>query len=556
LHNPLGVISLVILLALILVAVFAPLLAPLPPNQANVLLTNAPPGTGGYLLGGDSAGRDVLSRMIWATRGTLIACVMVLLTSGIIGVVGGLIAGYYGGRIRGVSNWISDAILALPGIVLLIALYTVIGPNITLAMAIFGVMISPVVYRLVEGVVEGVRHELYIDAAQVSGLSDLRIVFRHVLRAVRSPIIIQSAFILAGAIGLQAMLEFLGLGSPSEPSWGGMLDLSFKNIYISPTGVLWPALAITISVLTFVLLGNALRDALDPSSKRRILSSREIAKARQQLKTGDEVIPEPDPTARLSVRNLRVAYPQSNGKLQQVVRGVSFDLAPGEILGIVGESGSGKSQTSFSVLGVLPKNAVVLSGSVIYDGQDLLAQPELLRRLRGSKIAYVPQEPMSNLDPSMTIGKQMVLALRAAKPMSKTEALERIVALLGRVGIPEPELVVRKYPFQISGGMAQRVLIAGAVASDPDVIIADEPTTALDVTVQAEVLDLLRELRAERGLSMLLVTHNLGVVADLCDRVIVMKTGEIIETAQVTNFFDGPAHSYSKSLLAAAGELE
>jgi ABC-type dipeptide/oligopeptide/nickel transport system ATPase component/ABC-type dipeptide/oligopeptide/nickel transport system permease subunit len=556
LHNPLGVISLVILLALILVAVFAPLLAPLPPNQANVLLTNAPPGTGGYLLGGDSAGRDVLSRMIWATRGTLIACVMVLLTSGIIGVVGGLIAGYYGGRIRGVSNWISDAILALPGIVLLIALYTVIGPNITLAMAIFRVMISPVVYRLVEGVVEGVRHELYIDAAQVSGLSDLRIVFRHVLRAVRSPIIIQSAFILAGAIGLQAMLEFLGLGSPSEPSWGGMLDLSFKNIYISPTGVLWPALAITISVLTFVLLGNALRDALDPSSKRRILSSREIAKARQQLKTGDEVIPEPDPTARLSVRNLRVAYPQSNGKLQQVVRGVSFDLAPGEILGIVGESGSGKSQTSFSVLGVLPKNAVVLSGSVIYDGQDLLAQPELLRRLRGSKIAYVPQEPMSNLDPSMTIGKQMVLALRAAKPMSKTEALERIVALLGRVGIPEPELVVRKYPFQISGGMAQRVLIAGAVASDPDVIIADEPTTALDVTVQAEVLDLLRELRAERGLSMLLVTHNLGVVADLCDRVIVMKTGEIIETAQVTNFFDGPAHSYSKSLLAAAGELE
>ncbi len=557
LANPLGVTSLAILAVLILVAVLAPWIAPFDPNASRVELTNAPVGTGGYLLGGDPAGRDILSRLIWATRGTLLASVIVLVVSSLIGGVGGLLAGYYGGRVERIASWVSDAVLALPGVVLLIALYAIIGPNITLAMAIYGVMVAPVFFRLVKGVTANVRKELYIDAAQVSGLSDTRILFRHVLLAVRSPIIIQSAFMLAAAIGLQAMLEFLGLGSPSEASWGGMLDLSFRSIYVSTTGVLWPALAVTIAVLAFVLLGNALRDALDPSSKRRRLTKSQIARARAAAASASETSTEPLPDgARLSVRDLRIGYPEADGEIREVVHGVSLDLAPGEILGIVGESGSGKSQTSFAVLGVLPENAVILGGSVVYDGEDLLARPELLRSIRGRRIAYVPQEPMSNLDPTMTIGAQMVKALRSVRSISRREALERITALLERVGIREAELVVKKYPHEISGGMAQRVLIAGAIASDPDVIIADEPTTALDVTVQADVLDLLRDLREERGLSMLLVTHNLGVVADLCDRVAVMREGEVVETSSVSAFFEGPSHPYSQSLLQAAGELD
>jgi peptide/nickel transport system permease protein len=555
LKNPLGLVSLVILATIVVTAIFAPWIAPFDPNATRVELTNAPPFTTDYILGGDSAGRDVLSRLIWATRGTLLASITVLVVSVVVGGVSGLLAGYYSGPAKTVASWVSDVLLALPGVVLLIALYAVIGPNILLAMAIYGFMVAPIFYRLVSGVVAGVRQELYIDAAKVSGLSDLRIIFRHVARAVRSPIIIQSAFILGAAVGIQAALEFLGLGSPSEPSWGGILDFAFRNIYIAPTGVLWPALIVTITVLAFVLLGNALRDALDPSSKRVTLS-RQALRALRSNASPTRASQPGDPSAALSIRGLRVAYPTDRDAHREVVCGVDLDVRRGEIVGLVGESGSGKSQTAFSVLGVLPHNAIVLGGSVLFDGVNILDDEDHLRAVRGTKIAYIPQEPMTNLDPTMTIGTQMQRWLLATRRMPKAEARRRIIGLLQRVGIEDAEDVVRKYPHEISGGMAQRVLIAGAVAGEPELIIADEPTTALDVTVQAEVLDLIRELRDERGLAVILVTHNLGVVSDLCDRVAVMRGGRIVENAPTTDFFDGPQAEYSRELLRAASELE
>lgn len=556
LKNPLGLVSLVILATIVLTAIFAPWIAPFDPNATRVELTNAPPFTTEYILGGDSAGRDVLSRLIWATRGTLLASITVLMVSVLVGGVSGLLAGYYSGPAKTVASWVSDVLLALPGVVLLIALYAVIGPNILLAMAIYGFMVAPIFYRLVSGVVAGVRQELYIDAAKVSGLSDLRIIFRHVARAVRSPIIIQSAFILGAAVGIQAALEFLGLGSPSEPSWGGILDFAFRNIYIAPTGVLWPALVVAITVLAFVLLGNALRDALDPSSKRVTLSRQALRALRSAASPPPTRSEANDPSVALRIRGLRVAYPTNRDEHREVVRGVDLDVRRGEIVGLVGESGSGKSQTAFSVLGVLPRNAIVLAGSVLFDGVNILDDKDRLRAVRGTKIAYIPQEPMTNLDPTMTIGTQMQRWLLATRRMPKGEARRRIIGLLRRVGIEDAEDVVRKYPHEISGGMAQRVLIAGAVAGDPELIIADEPTTALDVTVQAEVLDLIRELRDERGLAVLLVTHNLGVVSDICDRVAVMRDGRIVENASTIDFFSGPRAEYSRELLRAASELE
>jgi ABC-type dipeptide/oligopeptide/nickel transport system ATPase component/ABC-type dipeptide/oligopeptide/nickel transport system permease subunit len=555
LRNPFGLGALVVLVVITLVAILAPWLAPFDPNATRVELTGAPPFTGDYLLGGDSAGRDVLSRLISGARGTLLAAVLVLAVSLLIGVVAGLLAGYHGGAARAVGDWVSDAVLALPGVVLLIAMYAVIGPNILVAMAVYGVHVAPVFYRLVRGVVAAVRQELFIDAAKVSGLGDGRILFRHVLRAVRSPIIIQSAFILGTAVGIQAALEFLGLGSPREASWGGMLDLAFRNIYVDPAGAVWPAAAVTVLVLSFVLLGNALRDALDPSAKRTAFTRRRIARLRAEA-AADSVVGPHAETALLSVRGLRVAYPAGKHEHREVVRGVDLDVRRGEIVGLVGESGSGKSQTAFSVLGVLPGNAAVIGGSVRFDGTELLGRTDALRAVRGSRIGYVPQEPMTNLDPTMTIRRQLVAALRAVAPMPAAEAEERLLGLLRRVGIPDAEDVMRKYPHEISGGMAQRVLIAGAVAPGPDLIIADEPTTALDVTVQAEVLDLLRELRDERDLGMVLVTHNLGVVADICDRVAVMSDGRVVETAPVREFFGGPGHERSRELLRAAAELD
>jgi ABC-type dipeptide/oligopeptide/nickel transport system ATPase component/ABC-type dipeptide/oligopeptide/nickel transport system permease subunit len=550
LRNPLGVVPLVILVALVAVAVFAPLIAPFDPNAARVELTNVAPFVSDYLLGGDAAGRDVLSRLIWATRGTLLASVVVLVVSLLIGGISGLLAGYYRGTAEVVGNWVSDVILALPGVVLLIALYAVIGPNILLAMAVYGVVVSPIFYRLVRSVVVAVRTELYIDAAKVAGLGDARIIFRHVLRAVRSPIIIQSAFLLGAAVGIQAALEFLGLGSPREASWGGMLDLAFRNLYVSGTGVAWPALVVTITVLAFVLLGNALRDALDPGSKRTTLSARATRRLRE-----DPTSEPPPADALLTVRGLRIGYPVPGGVVTEVVRGIDFEVRRGEILGLVGESGSGKSQTAFSVLGLLPRNAVVLGGSVVFDGIQLLDEPVAVRKVLGRRIAYVPQEPMSNLDPTRTVGDQLVRGLRATTRTTRAEARAQLLDLLRRVGIADPERVWRAYPHEISGGMAQRVLITGAIASDPDLIIADEPTTALDVTVQAEVLDIIRGLRDDRGLAVVLVTHNLGVVADLCDRVAVMRHGELVETATVADFFEAPTQGYSRELLSAAEEV-
>jgi len=238
------------------------------------------------------------------------------------------------------------------------------------------------------------------------------------------------------------------------------------------------------------------------------------------------------------------------------VHGVDLDVRRGEIHGLVGESGSGKSQMAFSTLGILPKEAVILEGSIYLDGEDLLADDKALKHARGRRIGYIPQEPMSNLDPSFTIGAQLVYGLRAVKKISDKEARKQLIALLARVGIRNPESVMRLYPHEISGGMAQRVLICGAVAGDPELIVADEPTTALDVTVQAEVLELLRELSTERGLAMILVTHNLGVVADLCDTVSVMKNGRIVERNDVESLFAEPEQEYTKALLESSRRVE
>jgi ABC-type dipeptide/oligopeptide/nickel transport system ATPase component/ABC-type dipeptide/oligopeptide/nickel transport system permease subunit len=548
-RNPLGFVCSLILLVFVLVGLFAPLLAPFDPNLTRTELTNASAFTSDFALGGDNAGRDILSRLIWGTRGTLSASFIVLTVSVLLGVTGGLIAGFYGGAADVIGSWTSDAVMALPGVVLLIALYSIIGPSILISMAVFGVLIAPSYFRLVRGVVQGVRRELYVDAARVAGLSDARIVFRHILGAVRGPIVISSAFVLGAGIAIQASLEFLGLGSTREASWGGMLQLAFKDLYRNPQNVWWPAVTISLVILTLVLLGNVIRDTMQATSHQKPLNARTRRALAARLR---ETVPAaPAQGVLLDVRDLRVGYP-SGGDVKDVVRGVSLSVRPGEIHGLVGESGSGKSQTAFAVLGLLPKEAVVTGGTITFDRQNMLASDKLIQSVRGRRIAYVPQEPMSNLDPTLTIGEQLTYGLRAVKKMTRQDAKEHLLALLTRVGIKDPGAVWRMYPHEISGGMAQRVLITGAIASDPDLIIADEPTTALDVTVQADVLELLRGLRDERGLGMILVTHNLGVVADICDTVSVMKNGEIVESAETVTLFSNPETAYTRELLSAS----
>lgn len=555
LGNPVALGAVLFLVVMLLAGVFAPLVAPVNPNHTNLDAVNAAAFSPGHVLGGDASGRDIFSRLVHGIRATALACVLVLGVSLLVGVPSGLIAGYYQGRVEAVVLFLFDAIQSLPGIVLLIALYVLTGPNTVAAMSVFGVLVAPTFFRLVRASVVEVRNELYIDAAKVVGLSDLRIVSKHVLWAVRGPVVIQSAFTLGFGIAIQAGVDFLGLGDPSRPSWGRALQDSFDNIYAAPSAVIWPALVITLAILALVLLGNALRDAFEAGAA----SHRLTAARRRALTATTPAAPtasRSEDAPLLTVSGLHVGYPDSATTVREVVRGASLSVRRGEIRGLVGESGSGKSQIAFSVLGLLPKEAVTLGGHIGFDGRSLLNDPKALGDVRGSRIAYIPQDPMSNLDPSFTIGHQLVQGLRAARTMNKAHARARVRSLLERVGIRDPDRVMRQYPHEISGGMAQRVLICGAIAPDPDFVVADEPTTALDVTVQAEVLEILRALSTERGLAMVLVTHNLGVVADLCHTVSVMQDGRIVEEGDVESVFAAPKNPYTQDLLASSRQVE
>jgi peptide/nickel transport system permease protein len=473
-----------------------------------------------------------------------------------IGVIGGLIAGYFGGWFDNIASWMTSVIMALPGLVVLLASMAVIGPTMWGAMAIFGVLLSPAYYRLVYTTVRGVRNELYVDAARVSGLGDIRIIGRHILGVVRAPIIIQTAIIASIAIAIQSGIEFLGLGDKDTPSWGAMLNDAFRQIYDSPGLLIWPSAIIAGITIALVIFANTVRDELERTGPR-VKKVKGLGKTAAQLaddaaevatiihdapgRPNDELI---------SVSQLAVGYPNGVGGIKQVVHNVSLTVNRGEVVGLIGESGSGKTQTAFAILGLLPKGGRVVAGSILFDGSELVgASAKALDKIRGGRISYIPQEPMSNLDPSFTIGTQLVEPIMQVLGLKRSEARAKAIALLTRVGIPNPVLTMKKYPHEISGGQAQRVLIAGAVSCDPDLIIADEPTTALDVTVQAEVLDLLRELQKETNTALLLVTHNFGVVADLCDYINVMQSGRILEAGPVLEIFQNAKHPYTQSLL-------
>ena len=560
LTNPMGIVAVLILTVMAVVAIFADAIAPFGENFANIAKTLAAPDAIN-LLGTDSAGRDTFSRLVFGTRITLLSALLCAAVAIAIGLPAGLIGGYHVGRFDSVANWVTNVLMALPGIIVLLTIRAAFGPSVWISMIAFGILISPGYFRLTRTAVRSVRNELYVDAARVSGLSDTRIIARHIFSVVRAPIIIQTAMVCGVAISIQSGLEFLGLGDPTTATWGVMLSEGFKNVYLTPTLLLWPALAIGLTIGALVLLGNAVRDALEDAETVKPVSKNAaelaVTRATRAHRKTPAAVDVGTEHHLLRVANLGVGYPQADGSIKKVVDDVSFHVDRGEVLGIVGESGSGKSQTAFSILGLLPDNARIVAGSIQFDGNYTVAPGDdtvvqgRLTPLRGARISYIPQEPMSNLDPAFTIGSQLVAPMLTVLGISKKEATARALKLLADVGIVTPARTFAAYPHEVSGGMAQRVLIAGAISCEPDLIIADEPTTALDVTVQAEVLDLLRDLQQRLGVGVILVTHNFGVVADLCDRVVVMKNGRLVEDGPVRDILRTPKDPYTITLLSS-----
>ncbi|WP_433676941.1 dipeptide/oligopeptide/nickel ABC transporter permease/ATP-binding protein [Microbacterium gorillae] len=552
LREPMGVVAAVVLIAIVAVSLLAPVIAGSDPNQTSLGITFASPSLE-HPLGTDGVGRDVLARLLYGGQASLLSGLIVLVVSSILGVTSGLLAGYFGGWFDMVGEWIANVLMSLPGIIILMASAAALGRSIWISMTIFGVLVSPGFFRMTRANVRSVRNDAYVDAARVFGLGTGRILFRHILIVVRGPLLIQIAGAVGLAVVIQAGLDFLGLGDPSIPSWGVMLSDAFRTIYTAPLLVLWPGLMIGLTAGAASLIGNALRDALEEGNATRVAPGAAARSRRARAAAGTATDREhTDTTPVLNIEDLTVAYQTSRSQAVEVVHGVSLTVRRGEVLGLVGESGSGKTQTSLAALGLLSPGGIVTGGSIYFDGKRIdTATPKAMRALLGKRIAYIPQEPMTNLDPMFTIGSQLVERLRANTRVSKAEARQTVKEMLDRVGLVDAERVMRSYPHQISGGMAQRALIAGALSAKPDLLIADEPSTALDVTVQAEVLDLLRELQQEMGTAMLLITHNFGVVADICDHVAVMQHGEIVEAASVGAIFESPQHPYTRALLAA-----
>ena len=548
LRDPQAVVTGVFLLLAFTAGVLAPLITQHGPNDSSLDAVNASVGTEGYLLGGDQSGRDIFARLLYSINTAAISGLIGAGVAIVIGMTAGLIGGYFGARLRAGVEWLFSLIMAFPGLLILIALMPLTGGDFRATMLIFGILLSPGIYRIVRNVTVGVKGELFVDAARVSGVSTVRILLRHVMPVVRGPVIIATAFLIGTSIGVQSGLAFLGLGSAEEPSFGAMLSSGFQNLYVYPLQFIWPAALWGLMSASLVLLGNSLRDALEgerPKAAKLATKSARPERAGTARATAEDTS-----NTVLSIRDLRLGYPKPNGEMREILKGVSLDLRVGETLGLVGESGSGKTQTAFAALGLLPPAARITGGSILLEGREVLDLSEKeLRSLRGGTIAYVPQEPMSSLDATFTVGSQLVEGIRATTSKSRREAATYALQLLARVGIADPEATFASYPHQISGGMAQRVLIAAAVAAKPRVLIADEPTTALDVTIQAEILDLLRDLQEEMGMAILLVTHNFGVVADVCDRIVVMRHGEIVETGDVFTVFREPSHPYTRKLL-------
>ncbi|WP_461188552.1 dipeptide/oligopeptide/nickel ABC transporter permease/ATP-binding protein [Arthrobacter sp. Z4-13] len=557
LREPAAVISLVFLALLVIVAILAPLISSYDPTATRLADVLAPPFTPEHPLGADGVGRDVLANLVYGAQTSLSSAAIVIAVSLLIGVPTGLLAGYRQGWIDGVSMWISGALLSLPAIVVLLVVLARVGRSTSLALVVFGILIAPSVFLLIRGSVRAVREELYVDAARVSGLSDIRIMVRHILPVVITPTIIQAALLAGAGIGIEAGIAFLGLGSSDKASWGLMLNDASQNIFNAPWLLLWPSVALVLTVMACTLVGNGFRDALanygsSAGPARKVKAAKHASTTPEPARPMKKAPVDPG-DALLVIDDLRVSYPRPNGEKSGVVKGISLKVERGQILGLVGESGSGKSQTAFSVLGLLPGQAEMSAGTLSFAGADLLGMTRKERnRLRGARIGYIPQEPMSNLDPAFRIGFQLTEPMQHHLGISAKAAKDEAIKLLARVGIPDPERVFKSYPHQVSGGMAQRVLIAGAVSCNPELLIADEPTTALDVTVQADVLDLIRSLQAERGMGVVLVTHNFGVVADLCDQVAVMRNGEIVEVAAVTELFNNPQEEYTRLLLDSA----
>ena len=569
LHSPLGISSGILLALILLLAVFAPVLWSAKASAIDVVnLLQGPSAR--HWLGTNDLGQDVFYRILVATRlsvGLALAATAIGVGSGLVLGTAPLIVGRRAGQ--AITSVINVAV-AFPALLLALFFAVIFGIGAEGALLAIGLASAPAFARLVRTLSASVAGLDYIAAARISGVSRIRLLTRHVLPNIGEPLIVNATIAAGDALLSFAGLSFLGLGvqAPSY-DWGQLLNDGLQGIYTRPAAAVAPGVAVVLAGLAFNLFGEALAVGLGVSSPRigRLRSALAAAAAKSNA-TAD---PEPSsrteaPDCVLRVSNLEVSFPGG----VRPVRGVSFTLNRGEAVGVVGESGSGKSLTALAVSRLLEDPADVSAGRLELLGQDLLGREPRgtagvmsgreMRRFLGTKAGLVFQDPMTSFNPVKRVGAQLAEVATEHHGLTRRQAGERAVDRLRAVRIPRPEHRARQFPHELSGGMRQRAMIGMAVMGEPALVIADEPTTALDVTVQRQVLRLLKSIQAgadgSAAMALLFISHDITVVGQVCDRVLVMYAGKIVENLPTADLADHARHPYTRALLAAVPSME
>jgi len=596
-------IAVFFLLLVVLVAIFAPLVAPYDPLKSGI---PAQPPSWEHWFGTDRNGRDILSRLIYGARYSLAIGLGATSIALIVGSIVGSIAATGPNWLREVVMRILDIIMSFPGIALAIVFVAVFGKDLPVLICTIAFLYVPQIARIVRANVLAQFGEDYVAAERVMGARISYILFWHVARNCAAPILVFVTVLVADAIVFEASLSFIGAGvQDPAPSWGNIIA-SGRNLLLS--GGWWatffPGMVILITVLSLNILAEGVTDALvKPGAKPRAAKAiteidaedaaldatidseagydpvletrgptivttatsaigREVAEAaarsgaleahlaelrEAEASRTDRLVYTGGAQPLLEVRDLSIRFPERHGDVA-VVDGVSFSVRPGETMALVGESGCGKSITSLAIMGLLPETAVI-TGQVLFQGRDLLTMPPKGRQaLLGHEMAMVYQDALSSLNPSMLVRTQLGQLIKRGG----TRTAEELMRLVGL----DPDRTLKSYPHELSGGQRQRVLIAMALTRSPKLIIADEPTTALDVTVQAQVVDLLNELREKLGFAMVFVSHDLALVAELAHKATVMYAGQVVESAPTTSLLTRPQHEYTRGLLGSVLSIE
>jgi peptide/nickel transport system permease protein len=540
-----------VLIVLALVALFAPLVATHDPRSGQLDEALQGPSLR-HWLGTDSLGRDEFSRLVFGARTSLLAGLEVVAIAALVGVPVGVVAGFRRGWFDRIVMRVVEVAVSLPAILVAIAIVAATGPGVATSMVAIGLVGATIMARLARSVVVAAGGEDYLDGARVVGASDRRIIVRHILPNVAPPLIVQATLLLAAAVLAEAALSFLGLGAVAPaPSWGVMLSQARDDVDDAPWLAVWPGLCIFVTVLAFNRLGDRTRDVLGraPLAPLRGRAVDPVDPVEPVAGPDIAALPAPPPAAALELCGVTVTFGEA-----EVVSGVTLRLAAGEVLGLVGESGAGKSTIALAALALVPEPGRTTAASITVAGTEVVGMaPDDLRRLRGRCIGHVAQDPAAALNPSRTVGHQIAEPLRWHLHLSRRQARAVTQDWLSRVGIDPGR--AGAYPHQFSGGEAQRVAVAMALACRPAVLVADEVTTALDAVAQAQLLDLLLDLRAELGMAILLISHDLGVVAGVADRVAVMRSGRVVEEQETAALFVAPRAEYTRELLESARSL-